>query len=460
MKVDVEDISTVKKVLNVEIPEAEVTRELDKAFGALQKNARIKGFRPGKVPLSILEQRFKKDVHAEVSGQLIQNSYTEALRETQLVPLSDPTVVPPELEKGQAYRYAATIEVRPPMEDLNVKGLKLVRKVYTVDDEEIEAHLKMLQKGQAQLKSIEEDRPVKTGDYVLVDYEGFKDGQPFEPAGKTENFGVEVGSGKILKEFDDELVGMRRDTSKEFTVHFPDDYFSKELAGLEVTFKVTLNDIKEEVLPDLDDEFAKDLGEDGTLEGLKEMIRTDLEGKYQDVSERGVRRHILDQLIEQQEFELPEVLIEHELSALVSEAQNMLRYRGLSPEEEGQTEEVLSKKYRSLAERRVKEYLLLQKAADQEGITATDEVLEESYKRMSTRMNQPVETLKQFHNAYKEAFEAFKQKALEEEAIQLIISNGSIETVEGDKQEALRAVTGEPDSEGEPKTDQDDQGDE
>ena len=159
-------------------------------------------------------------------------------------------------------------------------------------------------------------------------------------------------------------------TNKEFTVNFPDDYFSKELAGLEVTFKVTLNDIKEEILPDLDDEFAKDLGEDGTLEGLKEMIRTDLEGKYQDVSERGVRRHILDQLIEQQDFELPEVLVEHELSAAVSEAQNMLRYRGLSPEEEGQTEEVLSEKYRSLAERRVREYLLLQKAADQEGITA------------------------------------------------------------------------------------------
>ena len=146
MKVDVEDISTVKKVLNVEIPEAEVTRELDKAFETLQKNARIKGFRPGKVPLSILEQRFKKDIHAEVSGQLIQNSYAEALRETQLVPLSDPTVVPPELEKGQPYRYAATIEVRPPMEDLNVKGLKLVKKVYTVDDEEIETHLKCSRK--------------------------------------------------------------------------------------------------------------------------------------------------------------------------------------------------------------------------------------------------------------------------------------------------------------------------
>jgi len=460
MKVDIEDISTVKKVLNVEIPEAEVTLEINKAFETLQKNATIKGFRPGKVPRSILEKRFKKDIHAEVCGQLIQNSYAEALRETQLVPLSDPVVDPPELEKGQSYQYAATIEVRPPIDDLKVKGLKVEKKVFTVDDEEIEAHLKMLQKGQAQLKSIEEDRPVKKGDHVLADYEGFKDGQPFEPAGKTENFGVEVGSGKILKEFDDQLVGMTRNTNKEFTVHFPDDYFSKELAGLDVTFKVTLNDIKEEILPDLDDEFAKDLGEDGTLEGLKEMIRKDLEGKYQDASERETRRHILDLLIEQQDFELPEVLVKHELSSLVSEAQNMLRYRGLSPEEEGETEEKLSKKYGSLAERRVREFLLLQKAVDQEGITATDEVLEEAYKKLSIRMNQPVETVKQFHNAYKEAFEAFRQKAMEDEVIQLIMSNGSIETVEGDKREALKAGAGGLESESVPKTDQDDQGDE
>ncbi|UCG79811.1 MAG: trigger factor family protein, partial [Desulfobacterales bacterium] len=113
MKIDVQDISTVKKTLNVEIPEDEVTRELDKSYRTLRKNAKIKGFRPGKVPLSILERRFRKDVHAEVSGQLIQNSYVEALRETELVPLGEPVVDPPELEKGKPYHYSATIEVRP-----------------------------------------------------------------------------------------------------------------------------------------------------------------------------------------------------------------------------------------------------------------------------------------------------------------------------------------------------------
>jgi trigger factor len=433
MKVNVEDVSTVKKILNEEIPEAEVTREIDKAYGTLKKNASIRGFRPGKVPLSILQQRFSKDVHAEVRGQLIQSSYAEALRETQLVPLGEPVVDPPQIEKGQPYQYSATVEVRPTIEALELNGFTLQKKVSTVDDAEIEAHLKVLQKGQAQLKSIENDRPVKKGDYVLINYEGYRDGKPFEPAGKTENFGVEIGSGRILKEFDDQLVGMSRNSEKEFSVHFPDDYFGKELAGLEVLFKVTLNDIKEEILSDIDDEFAKDLGDHETLADLKETIRKDLEGKYQDLSERELRREILDQLIKQREFELPPVLVKHELSALVNEAQNMLRYRGLSPEEEGETEEKLSGKYQSLAERRVREYLLLQKVVEQEGITITDEILEEAYQRMAKRMNQPVETIKQFHKAYEEAFEAFKHKALEDEAIQRIAKNSTIESVERGK---------------------------
>ena len=319
MKVDVQDVSTVKKILNVEIPAAEVTKELDKAFGTLKKNANIKGFRPGKVPLELLERRFRKEIHAEVLGTLIQSSYAEALRETELIPLGEPSLDPPELEKGQPYNYSATIEVRPPLEALEVKGLKLKKKVFTIDDDEIGTHLKILQKGQAQFQSLEEDRPVKKGDYVLINYEGFKDGEPFEPAGKTENFGVEVGSGRILEDFDNELVGMGRNTSKEFSIRFPDDYFNKELAGVDVTFQVSVNDIKEEILPDIDDEFAKDLGEHGTLADLKDTIRKDLEGKYLDVSERELRRDILAQLMEQQEFEVPDVLIKHELSALIED---------------------------------------------------------------------------------------------------------------------------------------------
>lgn len=457
MKVDIQDVSTVKKIVNVEIPEADVTQELDKSYRNLKKNIKLKGFRQGKVPLSILERRFKKDVHAEVCSQLIQNSYVKALREAELEPVGEPILDPPELQKGQAYQYSATIEVRPSIEDLKVEGLKLKKKVYKVGDEEIETQLKILQKNQAQLKGIEEDRPVERGDYVLIDYEGFKDGKPFASAGKTENFNVEVGSGKILKDFDEQLVGMRANTSKEILVHFPDDYFNKDLAGLDIIFKVTLKEIKEEILPEIDDEFAKDLGEHKTIAELKEGIRKELERGYEARSERELRSDIFDMLGKQQDFELPEVLVKYELTALIRDYLDALSYRGLSLEDTGYTEESLSKKYHPQAERRVREYLILQKLIEQEGIIATDEMLEQAYKEMAGRANRSVDAIKQLHEKYKETYEAFKQRALEEQAVKLIIKKSTIETVEADKVEAQEPEDGA--SEVKTKPESDEQGD-
>jgi trigger factor len=458
MKVDVQDLSTVKKVLNVEIPESDVTRELDKSYKTLKKNVKIKGFRQGKVPLSLLERRFGKDVHAEVSGQLIQNSYVEALREVGLVPLAEPLVDPPELEKGQPYVYSATIEVQPPIDELNVKGLELTKKVHNVGDEEVDAQLKMLQKSQAQLKSIEEDRPVEHGDYVLIDYEGFKDGEPFAPTGKTENFMVEVGSGRILEDFDQQLVGTRPNETKEFPMHFPADYFNKELADQDITFNVTVKEIKEEILPDIDDEFAKDLGEYQTLAELSEAIRKQLERRYETQSERALRTDIVDTLIGQQDFELPEVLVKNELSALVQEVRDALSYKGMSLEDTGQTEESLSKRYYPEAEKRVREYLLLQKVIDQEELTLTDEMLERGYDELAEAMNQTVETIKQFHNVHKEALEIFKQKTLEKEAVKFIIENSTVETVEADAAGVQKPETSTPESEPETETDGNAQG--
>ena len=458
MKVDVQDLSTVKKVLNVEIPAADVTRELDKSYKTLKKNVKIKGFRQGKVPLSLLERRFEKDVHAEVSGQLIQDSYVEALREVGLIPLAEPRVDPPELEKGQPYVYSATIEVQPPIDDLNLKGLKLTKRVHKVGDEELDAQVKMLQKNQAQLKSIEKDRPIEHGDYVLIDYEGFKDGEPFAPTGKTENFIVEIGSGRILEDFDKQLAGMSPKETKEFPMHFPADYFNKELADQDITFTVTVKEIKEEVLPDIDDEFAKDLGEYQTLTELREAINKQLERRYATQSERELRTDIVDMLIGQQDFELPEVLVKHELSALVQETHNALSYRGMSLEDTGQTDEDLSKRYHPEAEKRVREYLLLQKVIDQEGLALTDEMLEQGYNELAEAMNQTVETIKQFHSANKESYEVFNQKTLEKEAVKFIIENGTIETIEADTAEAQKPEAGTPESESDTKTDENAQG--
>ena len=433
MKVEVEDISTVKKVLSVEIPEQDVTRELDKAYDTLKNNVRIKGFRPGKVPRSLLEKRFAKEMSEEVSGQLIQNSYGEALGEAGLAPLGEPEIDRPGLKKGEPYRYSVTVEIRPPIEDVNVKGLKLKEKVHRITDEEIEAHLRMLQKRGAELKTLDENRAVEDGDIVIIDYEGLKDGKPFEPARRTENFQVEIGSGRILKDFEQQLVGMAPKTTKEIQVRFPEDYYNKELAGVDTTFKVTLKEIKQEILPEIDDAFAKSLGPYQSPDELREAIRQDLSRTYEGRSKRQLREDILDRLIEQSDFELPEGVLQAELSAVVNDAKNLMNYKGI-PQQRDQTDEMLSEKYRPLAERRVREYLLLQKVIEQEDITLTDEDLEKAYEALAGHLNQPVETIKQYHNSDKEAYEVFRQKTLEKHVINWIIEQNHVEKVEADKE--------------------------
>jgi trigger factor len=447
MKVEVEDISTVKKVLRVEILEPEVTRELDKAYGTLKNNVRIKGFRPGKVPRSLLERRFKKEMCEEVSGQLIQNSYSEALSQAELVPLGEPTIDRPDLEKGKPYHYSVTVEVRPPIEDLNVTGLKLKEKVHTVTDEEIEVQLKILQKRSAKLKTVDEDRPVENGDIVIIDYEGLKDGKPFEPARKTENFQVEIGSGRILKDFEQQLVGMQPKSTKEFQVHFPDDYYNKDLAGLDVTFKVTLKEIKEEILPEIDDEFAKSLGEYQTPDEVREAIRKDMNQRYEAQSKRQLREDILDMLMEQSDFELPEGLVEAELSAIVRDAHNLRGYKGMSQQNLGQTEEELSKKYRPLAERKVREYLLLQKVIQQEEINVTDERLDEAFEEMAKVVNQPMERIKELHEGDKEAYELLRQRVLEKEVINWIVENSHVERVKAGNEASEKGQSANPETE-------------
>jgi trigger factor len=434
MKVTVEELSSVKKVMHVEIPEQDVNQKLDKAYKTLKNNLKLKGFRPGKVPLSLLEKRFKKEIQEEVSGELIQSTFSDALGEVELKPLGEPALDRPELERGKAYKYSATVEVRPPLQDLELKGLKLTKKVHLVDDDEVEQHLKIIQKRAAELKSVEEDRPVKETDVVIIDYEGFKDGEVLEPARGTENFQVEIGSGRILPDFEKQLVGMSRDSTKEVQVRFPDDYFNKALAGLEVTFKVTLKEIKEEILPVLDDEFAKDMGEYETLHALKKAIKENLESTYEAQSKRELRNQIIDKMFEQSDFELPQGLVEEELASISKDAESLMAQRGVPVKHAGLSDDELREKYRPLAERKVKEYLLVEKVIQQEGITLTDDILEEAYAAFAQTLGQPVEMIKEYHESDKEALEVFKQKTLEKQAIKHITDKSDLETVEVQKE--------------------------
>jgi trigger factor len=436
MQVSVEDINSVKKTLHIEIPEEEVVRELDRAYNALKKNAKVKGFRPGKVPRSALVRLFKKDIHADVTSRLIQSSFIDAVKETELKIVGNPQVDPPELAATGSYKYDATVEITPEIKDIDYSGLTLKRSNYRVSDEEIDAQLKMLQKNFARQQKIEKNRATEPGDFVLIDFEGFKEGRSFAETAKTENFSLKIGEGPVLKEFDDQLVGMKPGDSKEFKVTFPEDYHNKKMAGLEISFQVALHEIREEVLPAIDDALAKKAGQYENLDGLKKVIADNLEQGYAKRIEQELHEQIYSELISRSDFEVPDAMVAMELEGIVEEAVRSFAYRNITMEELGLTRESIAENYRDTAFKQVKRHLLLGKIMDQESLAVSDDELEDALNEMAENFKQPVEEIKKHYDQNKDKLEFFKHTLLEKKAIKLIIESSKIEDVEPEKAEA------------------------
>jgi len=440
MKVTVEDVSAVKKVLHFEIPEEKVVAELNDAYKELKKTAKIKGFRPGKAPRNVLERMFKKDVHADVTSRLLQESFIEAIRENKLNIIGNPQIDPPELQATSAYRYDATVEIPPEIEDFDFKGLSLEKTMYAASDGEVAAQLAMLQKNLAEKKAIEGERDLKTDDYALIDYEGAKDGQPFEETAKTENYTLKIGTGQITSDFDTALIGMKKGETKEFPITFPDDYFNEKLKGLEISFTATLNDILEEVLPEIDDELAKKLGQFQSLAELKDKILENLKAGYEKRTEQELNEQIFKALIEKTDFELPEAMVNIELEGIINEAQQSFMQHNIEMEQLGMTTDSLKEKYRETAENQVRRHLLLNKLVEQESLDLTDDDLENAYQEMAKTYNQPVDGIKGFYAQNQEKLDIFKHTLLEKTALKLIIDSSDVTEVEPKTEEKADAA--------------------
>ena len=442
MKVTVEDQSSVKKVLHIEVPQENVARELDDAYAQLKKTAKIKGFRPGKTPRSVLERIYGKEVKADVSGKLIQAGIIDALKQTELRIVGSPVVDPPELDGKQSYAFDAAVEINPEIADIDFKGLKLTRTKYAATDDEVEVQLNMLQKNLAKREPIKEARPLQLGDVAVIDYEGFKNGEPFEPTKRTENFIIKVGNGQIVKDLDDGLIGMQTGEEKEIAATFPDDYFKEELVGQKVNFKVKLNEIREEILPDLDDDFAKGISDKyETLDILKTKIKENLRSGYEKRAEQELNEQIFQQLLEQTEFEVPDVLVDGELEHILKDAEQSFAQSNRSFEEVGLSREGLAKTYRPTAEKQVRRHLILNKIIEQEKMSLTDEELNQGFQEMADNYQQPVENIKGYYEHNKDGLEFFKHTLLEKKALKIIIDSGQISEIEpAEKSEASEAT--------------------
>jgi len=430
MQVSVEDKNTVCKILHIEVPEKDVAGELNSAYNELKKTANIKGFRQGKVPRSVLERMFKKDVHQDVISKLVQTSFYKAVTDNELHLVGEPKIDPPELTPGEDYKFDAEVDIKPEIQDLEYKGINLSRTKYSVSDEEVEAQLEMLRKNAAKKEAIKEERPSEMDDFVLVDYQGFVDGNPFEAAPEIKNSIIKLGSSHVGKEFDEQVAGMSKNEEKEFEIDFPEDYVNKGLAGNKVTYKVTLSDIREEILPEIDDTFAKTFGEYDTLDDLKKKIVENLMSGYEKRTEQEMNEQIFTHLIEKTDFEIPESMVKYELDHILQEAEQAFAGSNMSMEQVGETRDSLSEKYREVAEKQVRRHLLLSKLIDQEKISIDDEELEAGYQNLSETYGQPVDYIRKFYQENQDKVEFFKHTLLEKKVIDLVVDSGEIKEVE------------------------------
>jgi trigger factor len=396
MKVSVEEINSIKKKMSVEVPEEQVIKEVDSFYRELSQKAKIKGFRPGKVPRNILERHFKDYVKTEVIQKLIQESYPQALSEAKLHPVSNPLIDPGEMEGGKPFQYAATIEIKPEIKLEGYIGLKIEGKKEGVKDEEVEERLKNLQNIHAQLKTVSDPRPVQPGDFVILDYEASMENKPLDE-GKATDFTVEVGSGRFIPDLEEKLVGLKPDEEKEVEVSFPDDYGYKKWAGKTLSFHVKIKEVKEKILPILDDEFAKDLGGYSSLEDLRLKLREEIEKEKKLILERQFKDQMVEQLLQANSFEVPESLVEEQTRTLVSDTKMRLATQGVDFKNLGLSEEKLQGDYREMAQKQVRTFLILEKIADQEGITVTDGEAEDRVREISERIHQKFDVVKRYY---------------------------------------------------------------
>ncbi|MEZ4598969.1 MAG: trigger factor [Syntrophotaleaceae bacterium] len=428
MNVKVEDISSVKKQLSFDVPAARVGEEIEKAYQQIAKTAKVKGFRPGKVPRQILERQYASQMESQVFEKLIRESFYQALADHKIAAVSGPEITDAgSLEKGKDFTFQAQVEVRPEVEPKDYIGLNLKKETLKVDEKVIDDRLEEMRAGSATMVDADRDE-ARQGDIVVLDFEGFINGVPFEN-GKAENHQLELGSKTFIAGFEEQLTGMKKGQEGEIEVTFPLDYGKKELAGQDAVFKVRIKEIREKVLPELNDEFAAQFGL-ASLADLREKIAESFQVQQAERIERDFKDHLIDALVERNPFELPESMIEQQLEYMFENLQNRMQSQGMSMQALGLTPESFRNIYRQIAIKQVKGSLILEGIALKEKIQVEESEIEEKLEEIAEKNNASKEMVLNFY-ADESRRRGLVSQLGEEKVIHFLTGNASIEMVEG-----------------------------
>jgi trigger factor len=381
MKADLVDVNETRKNLKIEVPRDVVDAEIDRVARDYSRKARIPGFRPGKAPARVIKQRFKDQILHDVAHDLVPRAVDEALRERGVEPVDTPDIQDVTVEEGQALTFTASFDTVPPFEVGTYDTLSLRRPSNRIEDEAVGQALQRLRDRAARFEPVE-DRGVIDGDSVTVDLER-KDATG--KADKHPDVAVELGASANPPGFDAQLLGLEVGATKSFTVQYPADHPIGELANTEVSYTVTVKAIKRRVLPELDDEFAKDLGEFDTLDALRARIREDLEHEAGHAADRAVRAELMKQLAGRVSFEVPQSLIDREISRRLEDFAGRLIDQGIDPRQAGIDWKAFREAQRDAAREAVASAIVLDEVARQEQLEVTAADVDQEIGRYAER---------------------------------------------------------------------------
>jgi trigger factor len=429
MKVSAEKIDVHKTVLELEVPQPEVAKAVDKAYHKLAAKVNIPGFRKGKVPRKILEMRLGKAALMDEAFELLATpAYIKALEEQKIEPVTRPEIEVVTFEEDKPLVFKATVIAKPEIELGEYKGLKIAKPEVSIGEEEVNKQLENLRNRHAKMVVVE-DAALAKGDFAIIDFEGFIDGAPFK-GGEGKGYPLEIGSGSFIPGFEDQLLGAKAGEERDVKVEFPADYFASELAGKTAEFKVKVNDVKRKELPAIDAEFVKEVSDFDSVEELKADIENKLKQGAADKADREFRTNAIKAAVDNCTVDIPAVMIESEIDNMLREMDINLQNRGMSLAKylEATKTDVaaLRANYREAAVESVKTDLMLEAIAKKEEIEATPEDLEQEVVAMAAGYRAPVEEVRKIILS-EGRLEALANSVVRKKAAQVVIDSVAAE---------------------------------
>lgn len=426
--IKMEELSAVKKKLSFEIPWLEVKEELDAVYRDIGKKAKLKGFRPGKAPRKVLEIYFKEQAEGDTISNIINKHYWQEVEDKGIMPISKPEIAEEGLKENTDFSFTVSFETEPQFEPRGYKGIEVEKENISLTDKDIEDRFEQIRQMYATMEEVKEERPTRKGDFVTIDFDGSLDGESYKEL-KAENFFLEIGSGRFIPGFEDQLVNMSVGETKTFDITFPEDYQEKKFAGKEVSFTVTIKNIKEKKLPELNEDFIKNFERYNSLDDLKKDVVKSLEDESEKMSQAKFQENIMKVLLEENDIEVPPSLVEKQIYYMMADTHKRMLSAGMDEQNALELSFKMHDKFKDEATKIVKSFLILKTIAEKESFLVEESDVDKHIADLAAKHGRDYELIKSAFEK-EDRKDNLKAELVQKKVFDFIEQHANIKTVE------------------------------